>query len=212
MPSTTNAPVRRTQRERRSEAEAALLKAATRLFAARGIDGTSLADIGEEAGFSRGLVNHHFGTKAVLVERLAALSQQRVVDSLSPSVDGNAIDSLIAIVDSYLNVVRSATDGVRAFFVMWGAALPNDAALRPVFIDDDRRFRHGIEKIIGAGQQRGTITGRVNASGTAVALVAMLRGAGAQFLIDPQDVDLEVARDTIEEFLRVTLIPTSAQQ
>jgi hypothetical protein len=40
----------------------------------------------------------------------------------------------------------------------------------------------------------------------------MLRGAGAQFLIDPQDVDLEVARDTIEEFLRVTLTSTSARQ
>jgi AcrR family transcriptional regulator len=212
MPSTTNAPVRRTQQERRSEAEAALLKAATRLFASRGIEGTSLADIGEEAGFSRGLVNHHFGTKAVLVERLAALSQQRVVDSLSPSVDGNAIDSLIAIVDSYLQVVRSATDGVRAFFVMWGAALPNDAALRPVFIDDDRRFRHGIKKIIVTGQQRGTIAGRVNASGTAIALVAMLRGAGAQFLIDPRDVDLEIVRDTIEQFLRVTLTSTSARQ
>lgn len=212
MPSTSPAPVRRTQRERRSEAEAALLRAATRLFASRGIEGTSLADIGEDAGFSRGLVNHHFGTKAALVDRLAELSQQHFVHSLTPSVDGDAIDSLVAIVESYVRQAQSGTDGVRAFFVMWGAALPNDAALRSVFIDDDRRFRDGIEKIVVTGQQRGTITSQVEASGAAVALVSMLRGAAAQFLIDPEGVDLEVARDTIERFLRASLVPTPPQR
>ena len=68
---TPASPVRRTQQERSSQAEKALMDAAAELFARHGVDQTSLADVGQAAGYSRGLVNHHFGTKATLVERLA---------------------------------------------------------------------------------------------------------------------------------------------
>ena len=110
MPSTTTeAPPRRRQVERRAEAEQGLLAAAVRLFAARGIDQTSLADIGEEAGFSRGLVNHHFGTKAALVERLAEQTQRRFGEGLPSSGDVDGIDTLVAIADAYLHTASKAT-------------------------------------------------------------------------------------------------------
>src|SRR6516164_343564 len=70
-------PARRTQAERRSEAEQGLLDAALRLFARKGVETTTLAEIGDAAGYSRGLANHHFGSKAALVERLAERSRAR---------------------------------------------------------------------------------------------------------------------------------------
>ena len=60
---------------RKRDAEAALLKAAEVLIAQQGITATSLAQIGERAGYSRGLVNHHFGNKDALIERLAEHAQ-----------------------------------------------------------------------------------------------------------------------------------------
>ena len=124
-----------------------------RLFAARGIDQTSLADIGEEAGFSRGLVNHHFGTKAALVERLAEQTQRRFIEKLPASDDADGIDTLVAIADAYLRTASKATAEGRAFFVMWGAALPDEAPLRSVVVTDDRRFRRAIEELVVAAQQ-----------------------------------------------------------
>jgi hypothetical protein len=50
---------RRTQEQRRGDAEKALLDSATRLFALYGLEQTSLGEIGEKAGYSRGLANHH---------------------------------------------------------------------------------------------------------------------------------------------------------
>src|SRR5437879_4545649 len=191
MPSTTvEPPARRTQRERRAGAEQGLLAAAVRLFAAKGIDQTSLADIGEEAAYSRGLVNHHFGTKAALVERLAEQAQRRFAEKLASSEKAGGIGALVAIADAYLRSAAEATDEGRAFFVMWGAALPEDAALRPVFVTDDRRFRRAIEKRVVAAQERGTINSEVDEVGFAVAFVGLLRGVAAQFLVDRDGVDL----------------------
>src|SRR4051794_2746875 len=108
MPSSTTT-ARRTQAERRGEAEGALLEAAARLFARRGIDQTSLADIGAEAGYSRGLVNHHFGSKAALVERLTAEAQRGFAAHLPPADAGGEIDTLVGIAGVYLDLVSRDT-------------------------------------------------------------------------------------------------------
>jgi AcrR family transcriptional regulator len=207
VPSTTGTPARRTQLERRTEAEQGLLAAAERLFAGKGIDQTSLADIGEEAGYSRGLVNHHFGSKAALVERLAEERQRRFNDILASLDEAHEIDALVSIAHTYLRAATLASDDLRAFFVMWGAALPDDAALRPVFVADDRRIRKGIEQLVIAGRTRGTVSNEVDATGFAVAFLGLLRGAAAQFLIDRNDVDLAAARAACENMVRATLTP-----
>jgi AcrR family transcriptional regulator len=47
-------------------ARARIRHAAIRLFADRGIDGTTVRDIAREAGVSPGLLRHHFGSKEAL--------------------------------------------------------------------------------------------------------------------------------------------------
>ncbi|WP_202124959.1 TetR family transcriptional regulator [Actinomadura physcomitrii] len=88
---------RRSQEERRAQAERALLEAAAKLFARRGVEQTSMADIGEEAGYSRGLANHHFGSRAELVNRLARRAQSDFVMGLS-SFGGRELQELAAAV------------------------------------------------------------------------------------------------------------------
>jgi AcrR family transcriptional regulator len=210
MPSSTTA-VRHTQAERRREAEGALLDAAVRLFARKGIEQTSLAEIGEEAGYSRGLVNHHFGSKAVLVERLAARAQSRFVAQLLPSGGGGEIEALVGMARTYLEIAgRDSTTGSRAFLVMWGAALPADAALRPVFVAGDARFRDGVAEVVRAGQSNATIDAAVDPADFAVGLVGLLRGMTAQLLIDPDGVDLSGAADICERFVRSVLASSSS--
>jgi AcrR family transcriptional regulator len=209
MPSSTTT-VRRTQAERRGDAERALLDAAARLFARRGIDQTSLADIGQEAGYSRGLVNHHFGSKAALVERLTADAQRSFVAHLPAAEDRGEIDTLVGMAGSYLEFVRRDTTKSRAFFVMWGAALPFDASLRPVFVTDDARFRDGIADVVRTGQRNRIIDPDIDATGFAVAFVGLVRGITAQFLVDPDGVDVAAGSEVCERFIRAALIPRPA--
>ncbi|MBV8347056.1 MAG: TetR/AcrR family transcriptional regulator [Mycolicibacterium sp.] len=200
---------RHSQEERRGQAEQGLLDAAVALFARRGVDQTSLADIGTEAGYSRGLVNHHFGAKAALVERLAHRCQGNFVAGLG-EFDGDEVDALVMLADAYLDKRGLKTDVARAFFVMWGAALPAQAALREVMATGDAQFRCAVESLVRQGQQNDTVTADVDAGGVATVLVGMLRGVTAQFLIDADGVDLAAARTACEQFLRRTLTRRSA--
>jgi AcrR family transcriptional regulator len=59
----TSSP-RRTQEERRVEAERRLLRAAAELVGEIGPARLTLANVGERAGYSRGLATHHFGPRA----------------------------------------------------------------------------------------------------------------------------------------------------
>jgi AcrR family transcriptional regulator len=197
----SDAPVRRTQRDRSSQAEKALMDAATRLFAERGVDQTSLADVGQAAGYSRGLVNHHFGTKAALVERLARRTQTDFVADLY-DVHGDGIDLVLALVDNYLSAVEQRGEAARAFFVMWGAATPAEAALRPVFAEDDAEFRAGVEALLRIGTRDKTVDATVDPVLGAVALVGMLRGVAAQHLIDPEAFTIAAAAEACADFVR----------
>jgi AcrR family transcriptional regulator len=194
---------RRTQVERRNESERGLLDAAVRLFARKGVHETSLADIGAEAGYSRGLANHRFGSRAVLVERLAARTQRAFVAGLSEREPD--ADAIVAIADAYLDRVSSGGQEGRAFFVMWGASFAEDAPLRKVFVADDARFRDRIEALVRAGQQRRTIRPDADPIGFATVFVALLRGIGAQVLVHQGGVDLEAARATCEQLVRTSL-------
>src|SRR5450432_1964827 len=73
MPDSAATAGRRTQQQRREETERRLVDAATRLFAERGSRSVSLADVGRLAGYSSGIVSHHFGSKQAL---LAAVVEQ----------------------------------------------------------------------------------------------------------------------------------------
>ncbi|CAN0427695.1 unnamed protein product, partial [Phaeothamnion confervicola] len=63
---------RRTQTERREEAERRLLDAALAIVARTGTVRLTLAEVGEAAGYSRGLPAHRFGSKAGLLRALVA--------------------------------------------------------------------------------------------------------------------------------------------
>src|SRR5258708_3482259 len=62
----------RTHAQRRDEAERRLLAAAVAIVSDRGIEGTTLADVGVAAGYSRGLPAHYFGRKSDLVAAVAS--------------------------------------------------------------------------------------------------------------------------------------------
>lgn len=217
-----------------------------------------MADIGEEAGYSRGLANHHFGSRAELVDRLVRRTQSDFLAGLE-AIGGDELRDLAELVgvggelgagnyrsedgpvneerlrwlarptgsrvpqglrdagmelrllatmtDGYLASVASGSNTVRAFVVMWGAAFPEDAALRPVLMADDAHFRRGVEEVVRLGQHNLTIKPDLDPVGVAVALVGMLRGIAAQFTVAPKDVDVTAARRACVRFLRDTLMP-----
>jgi AcrR family transcriptional regulator len=212
--STRSAPsasaARRNQRQRRNQAEEALLDAAARLFARRGVDRTSLADISREAGYSPRLITHHFGSKAALADRLIRRNLHEFLFVAKASEGEHELEALVAVVEAYFAWMTRNEETARAYFVLCSAGVTEDAELRPVFISIDASFRTGLQTIVRAGQRSRTIRSDVDAEGVATALVGMLRGTGSQFLVNPGRVDLDAAQEVCKQFIWHTLAPHPA--
>src|SRR5437879_5256464 len=108
---------RRSQAERRDEAEQRLLNAAIRLVAEQGLEPITLADVGEAAGYSRGLPAHYFGNKAGLIVALA----RHLIDGFSRAVDrsgdpGRGLARLLGTVSFYIDSVVKDPVRSRALF------------------------------------------------------------------------------------------------
>ena len=95
-----NNRVRRTQEDRRDEAERRMLEAGARLVAERGLDGLTLKDVGEAAGYSRGLPAHHFGSTEQFQEILVNFVCESYADGFDLRLSQPGLGSFVEIVKS----------------------------------------------------------------------------------------------------------------
>lgn len=161
-----------------------MLDAAARLFADRGVDRTSLADIGVEAGYSRGLPSHHFGSKAVLVDRLLTRSHLRFLDRLEVADVRSAAEAILVAVDSYVHHFLDPSSESRTHLVLWAGAFPLSVDRTAIQAINERSIVL-FEELVTSGQEDGSVALSVDARVFAVTLLALLRGAGGQLLADP---------------------------
>ncbi|MEU4251578.1 TetR/AcrR family transcriptional regulator [Amycolatopsis sp. NPDC026612] len=185
---------RRTQQERRDQAETALLTAAAELVVEQGVRALTLARVGERAGYSRGIVTHHFGAKQALVERLARATQAGFVPGLEDLPPG--LDRLLRLIDGYLGELGRIGVFNQAFLLLW-AESATQPELAPIFRERDAAFRADLAEDVEAGIEAGTIDASADADEVAIAVVGQLRGIALQRLLDPGSVDTERLRHSV---------------
>jgi AcrR family transcriptional regulator len=204
---------RRTQAERRSESEEALLDAAAELIAERGVERASLARIGARAGTSRGLPTHHFGSKDTLIARLARRVQDHVatesLDALEQrlhrgSDEVSALDVLRTTLHVYLELFEQPSAAEHALIVMWGATFPSTASIDGM-LEADRRSYDGWAELIRHGQRDGSIRADVDPISTAVVLFGLMRGVAALLLTESHIEDMREVRATCDAWIIAAL-------
>jgi AcrR family transcriptional regulator len=202
----------RTQVERRNESEAALLEAAAVLVAERGVERTSLANIGVTAGASRGLPTHHFGSKDSLIARLARRAQDQL-DTATRAAQAAAtreredltgLERLETLVETYLRRFQHPTPDDRALIVLWGATFPSAASVDGMIAADRRSFE-GVADLIGMGQRDGSIRAGVDPVVAAVALQAFVRGVAAIYLTHTELTHNDSIRQTCQAWIASAL-------
>lgn len=174
------------QAERRATSERRLLDAATHLIAEQGFSKTSLAQIGEKAGYSRGIVNERFGSKSELEPALA---------------DKRGLEALLVTVDTYLEaIVRSEHLG-RAYYGLLGESIGLVPEIHATFVEADRALRAGVERTVRSAIRAGEMPRDVDVKAFAVFLVGLLRGVVLQWLLAPKGFDLDAVRVEIRRTL-----------
>jgi AcrR family transcriptional regulator len=196
---TTNSEQTLTQAERTARSEACMIEAAIELLNTAGIQGTTLVAIGDKAGYSRGLVSHHFGSKAGLfravLKRITASWTADLVEALG---DNTGVAAFTAAIDAHLAHVLRHPEYIRAQNILWGAALDPASEFKPNAAEFMRIQRKSVAEWVRGGQEKGEIPPQINPERIAEQYYGGLIGINSQWLVSP-DFDLAAA---YEDFKR----------
>ena len=208
-PITSTAPRRRTQEQRRTEARQQLLNAAATIITERGLTGLTLADVGERAGYSRGITNHHFGSKAALIKELVQQVCREFGEATEPALQLAApVEQIVGTCRIFMRVLASLPIIHRAFLTLWAESVASEHELRGVMDMYDRSFRSAVAAITERGILDGAINPDVKPSAFAAALLGQLRGVALQHLLAPDSIDLEEVSSEIQRSVVRSLAPS----
>jgi AcrR family transcriptional regulator len=167
-----------------SDRMAQILDAACRVIVRDGASALRMADVADEAGVSRTLVHYYFETRADLLARVFAYTDDRA--------DERAVAGLRALptgarrVERLLRVYLDDEKVFRTNWVLWmetWRAAVFEPELRQAVIDSNRDWIRQIAEQVEQGQADGSIRRTVDAQAAAHRLVAQLDGLGQQLLI-----------------------------
>ncbi len=181
--------------QRSEETRAHILQAAITLFAKNGYDASSVAEICQAAGVSKGAFYHHFASKQAVFQSLlegwlAGLNLQ--MDALlnnAPDVPAG----FMRLVSMASPIFRDAQGQFPMFLEFWTQS-SRDPLLWATAIAPYRHFLQLFTDALAKGIQQGSIR-PVDPKMTAQALLALAMGVVLQQVMDPQ----ETAGDGVAE-------------
>lgn len=195
MDQATTAKPRRTQHERRAEAERRVLDAALELVVEKGVVRMTLGEVGERAGYSRGLPAHHYGSKegllkALIVDIVDEFREARLAANMQPG-----LDSVLGTMRMYLDRSGNRDRGLLAMHVLFSDVFVSGGELATALeAFTDSTLTH-FRQEIRTGIRRGEIREDVDAAAQAAMILGMLRGVSAQFYLGAPSKNWKRTRD-----------------
>lgn len=191
-PATIARAPRRTQAERTEQTRRKIMRSAIELIAELGCDRTSLAAIGEHAGYSRGVVTSCYGSKSALLGALVGYmfdSWQR--NAVRPAVaTGGGLRALCTVIDLVRDQVLTHPKEQKAFYLLLFEALGALPELRPDIMAFHARIREECADWFRAAAENGEVDPQINPEAQAALFVGTFRGIMYQHFLDPDAIDL----------------------
>jgi AcrR family transcriptional regulator len=189
-------PVRLSRMARREKTRQDLLNAAETCFVTRGFHATSVDDIAERAGYTKGAVYSNFASKEDL---FFGVYERRVDHVLTEVVPGLREVGPERAFDWFATGTiqrRDSDDGWLAVFFEFWAHVLRHPELRARFAATHTRFLEpltdGVRQF--AAERGRTMPNDLTPLQVALCWNAMEVGLGLERLTQPQDVDVELAR------------------
>lgn len=198
-----------TQAERSALSDKAMLDAAVDLVLEYGPEKTTLASIGERAGYSRGLATYRFGSKAGLYDALCKSISRDWLEYLRRGVgDKTGIEAMCAALDTIYEFITESPQQGRVLQILHCGAASPGSEFRETTIAIHKRQQSDVAAWVRQGQHAGEIRLDIEARSVAAQYVAYITGMTFLWLISPQDFDFKAANRETKRQLRASLAPS----
>lgn len=119
--------------ERTDQSDKLMLAAAVELILEKGSEKTTLKEVGEKAGYSRGLAGYRFGSKSSLFAFVLTKLHHYWLYYLKGATEGKVgLSAINSCTDIHFQVLDKNYDNVKAFYILWFDALGDNADLKKI--------------------------------------------------------------------------------
>lgn len=179
-----------------------LIEAGLACLAREGILGFTIDNICAEAGTSRGLITHHFGSKDGLLTAVYAEMYDRTLTNFTES--GGREADLASMIDTLFSDTVFDRDSLNIWLALWGSISGNSK------LQAEHRKRYAIyrDTIARAVDVHAATTGRkVDAQAIAVLCISLFDGLWLEQCIDPETLTTAQAKDACYRMLEPLVGP-----
>ena len=202
-----------TQAERTAISDKAMLDAALALILTHGTEKTTLAAIGEMAGYSRGLATYRFGSKAGLFDEVCKSISHRWLEYLKKDV-GNlvGIEAMCAALDCIYRFTTESPRDAKVLQILYCGAGSPTSEYRQTAVSIHQKQQDDVADWVRAGVDNGTIREDVDPAAVATKYIAYITGMTYLALINPDSTDFKMANDGMKQYLRMSLEARNSYQ
>lgn len=191
---TGNRAPRLTQAERTAISDGRMLEAAMALVLEHGTHNTTLREVGERAGYSRGLASNRFGSKDELFAELIQVFNERWKKESTAFVGTKTgLEAFDAANESIIRFMNSNSDYIRAMFILYYETVGSSTVMRDRLNEQHAAYRRAIARYISQGISEQTIKETVVPERVALQYTSFYFGLVYQWLANPEAVDFESA-------------------
>ena len=200
--------LRLTQVERKEISDAKMLEAAVELIVERGTGQATLKDVGEKAGYSRGLAGYRFGNKEGLFDFvLRSVGDEWLAELTLVTKNKTGYGAIAAALDAHIQFCEDAPKHVEAFYRLWFEALTPESQLKPVILGIHKRRRADVIRWIEQGVGEGSVAETIDVELVADHFTASVSGIVYHWMSDPDNLDeMRSLHNGLKQVVRAMLL------
>ncbi|WP_255494124.1 TetR/AcrR family transcriptional regulator [Halarchaeum sp. CBA1220] len=187
-------------REKRSEAEAAIMRATYQALREHGYAELTMRAIASEYGKTTAAIHYHYETKDDLLVALLEYLLDRFVERVHGVETTAPAARLDALLDTLLVEVASERELAVALLELRAVA-PYDEGVRDQLVRNDEYLRYLLRTVVVDGVERGVFDEGVDPESAAETLMTLVDGARTRFVLHDDPAVLHRAREAADRYV-----------
>lgn len=181
----------RTQAERTALSDERMFESAKQIIVEKGTHNTTLKEVGERAGYSRGLASNRFGSKEGLFSQMVRDFNKRWAGELQRFVGNRTgLSAYIAAFDAVEFFLLRHSEEMRALYILWFESMSSHDEVRRRLAANHMAYRRDAERWVREGIEQGTIRPSIDPLCFAVEFASLIFGLIYQWLVQPDAINI----------------------
>ena len=182
---------RMTQEERTALSDKRMFEAAMELICEQGAHRTTLKQVCEKAGYSRGLANYRFGSKDAFFDRLISHFNRAWKQELEKTVgDKQGLSAITAAIDAFEDFLLEHGEFMRSRYIIMYESIATDNIVSRKLKATHKAYNSDMAAWVSQGIASGEIDPAVDPEAFAAYYSSFIFGTVFQWLVSPDQIDI----------------------